>query len=536
MSHDLLIRGGVLIDGTGRPGARGDLAIADGRIAALGANVPTAAHRVIDADGLAVAPGFIDIKTHSDFTLPINPKAESKVRQGVTTEIIGHCGFSVAPVLPGKVALLRDYLSPSAPWLPFRETTFADYVATFPPTAVNAGMLVGHNTLRLMVMGMDARPPTAAELGEMIALAEEALAAGALGLSSGLFTAPGSYAGPAEMTALCRVVKHHNGGYFTHLRDESSKVIEAVEEAIAIARDCGVHVEIVHFKCSGSDNWGKTARVLERLAQARAEGLDIDCDAYPYTAGSNPLKNLLPQWVQAGSVDAMLERLATSETRARIRADVDRDGLNNWGRIPSWDAVQISVSPHLPHHAGRTIAALAAERGQDPIDTLADYLIEDRGATRVLVASIAEDDVRALVRSPDALVGSDGNCVATYGTVAQGLPHPRFYGTFPRVIGHYAGELGLLPLETAIHKMTGATARALRLADRGVLRPGARADIAMFDPADFKDRATYADPHQYPSGARTTVIVNGVVVVENATHTGALPGKVLRRMADGSVA
>jgi len=536
MSHDLLIRGGLLIDGTGRPGVRGDLAIADGRIAALGDNVPTEAHRVIDADGLAVAPGFIDIKTHSDFTLPINPKAESKVRQGVTTEIIGHCGFSVAPVLPGKVALLRDYLSPSAPWLPFRETTFADYVATFPPTAVNAGMLVGHNTLRLMVMGMAARPPRATELGEMIALAEEALAAGALGLSSGLFTAPGSYAEPAELTALCRVVKRHNGGYFTHLRDESSKVIEAVEEAIAIARDCGIHVEIVHFKCSGTDNWGKVARVLDRLAQARAEGLDIDCDAYPYTAGSNPLKNLLPQWVQAGGVDAMLARLATPETRARIRADIDRDGLNNWGRIPSWDAVAISVSPHLPQFAGRTIAALATERGQDSIDALADYLIEDRGATRVLVASIAEDDVRALVRSPDALIGSDGNCVATYGTVAQGLPHPRFYGTFPRVIGHYAGELGLLRLETAIHKMTGATARALRLADRGVLRPGARADITMFDPADFKDRATYAEPHQYPSGTRTTVVVNGVVVVENAAHTGALPGKVLRRAADGSVA
>ena len=316
MSYDLLIRGGLLIDGTGRPGVRGDLAIADGRIAAFGADVPTDARRVIDADGLAVTPGFIDIKTHSDFTLPINPKAESKVRQGVTTEIVGHCGFSVAPVLPGKVELLRDYLSPSAPWLPFRETTFADYLATFPPTAVNAGMLVGHNTLRLMAMGMDARPPSADELAQMIALAEEALRAGALGLSSGLFTAPGSYAQPAEMTALCRVVKRHNAGYFTHLRDEANKVIEAVEEAIAIGRDCGIHVEIVHFKCSGADNWGKAAGVLDRLAQARAAGIDIDCDAYPYTAGSNPLKNLLPQWVQSGGLEAMLARLALSESEA----------------------------------------------------------------------------------------------------------------------------------------------------------------------------------------------------------------------------
>jgi N-acyl-D-amino-acid deacylase len=536
MACDILIRNGLLIDGTGSPGVTGDLAVADGRIAAIGPRLAETATRTIDASGLAVAPGFIDIKTHSDFTLPINPKAESKVRQGVTTEIIGHCGFSVAPVLPGKVELLRDYLSPSAPWLPFRETTFPDYLATFPSTAVNAGMLVGHNTLRLMVMGMEARPPTTAELNRMITLLEEGLDAGALGMSSGLFTAPGSYAQADEMIALCRVAKRHNGSYFTHIRDESNQVIEAVEEAIAVARQCQMHVEIVHFKCSGLDNWGKAERVLAMLAEARTQGVDIDCDAYPYTAGSNPLKNLLPQWVQAGGVAAMLERLAQAETRTRIRDDIARDGLNNWGRLPSWDGVQISVSPHLPQFAGRTIAQLAAERCQDPIDTLCDYLVEDRGATRVLITSISEDDVREVVRSPDALVGSDGNCVATYGTVSQGLPHPRFYGTFPRIIGRYVGEVGLLPLEIAVHKMTGATARALRLADRGLLKEGYCADVAIFDPADFKDRATYADPHQYPSGKRTTVLVNGTVVVDAATHTGALPGKVLRRAGDGSVA
>jgi N-acyl-D-amino-acid deacylase len=538
--HDILIRGGILYDGSGAPGAAGDLAIAGGRIAAVGPQLAgAAAAKTIDAEGLAVAPGFIDIKTHSDFTLPINPKAESKVRQGVTTEIIGHCGFSVAPCLPGKVELLRDYLSPSAPWLPFRETSFPAYLDGFPAAAVNAGMLVGHNTLRLMVMGMENRAPSAGEMAAMVALLEEGLAAGALGLSSGLFTPPGAYAQPDEMIAFGHVLKRHNAAYFTHLRDESSRVLEAVEEAIAVAEKCRVHVQIVHFKCSGLDNWGKAKTALAMIADARARGLDVDCDAYPYAAGSNPLKNLLPQWVQAGGVPAMLERLRQPDARQKIRADIERDGLNNWGRIPDWDCVRISISPNLPQHAGRTIAELAAARGQDqskdPVDTLCDYLADDKGATRVLVTSISEDDIERIMASPTALVGSDGNCVAPYGTVGKGMPHPRFYGTFPRVLTHYVRERRALPLELAIHKMTGATARALKLADRGLLRAGYRADVAIFDPADFRDRATYADPHQFPTGARTCVIVNGTPVVENAVHTGALPGRVLRRDADGAV-
>jgi N-acyl-D-amino-acid deacylase len=535
MTWDILIRGGILIDGSGRPGEIGDLAVRDGRIAALGRSVSAGAAKVIDAEGLAVTPGFIDIKTHSDFTLPINPRAESKVRQGVTTEIIGHCGFSVAPVLPGKMQLLADYLSGGAPWLPFREMRFPEYLDTFPAVAVNTGMLVGHNTLRLMVMGLEDRAPRPAELETMIALLEEGLAAGALGLSSGLFTPPGSFAEPTEMLAFGAILQRHNAAYFTHVRDESNKIIESIEEAIDFARSCGVHVEIVHLKCSGTDNWGKAKQVLAMIEAARAEGCDIDCDAYPYTAGANPLKNLLPPWVQVGGLEAMMARLALPETRARIRTEIEQQGLNNWGRIPSWEAVQISVSPHLPQHAGETIAALAAGRSCEPIDLVCDYLIEDNGATRVLITSIAEDDIGEIVRSPSALVGSDGNCVADYGVVAQGMPHPRFYGTFPRIIGRYVDERHLLPLERAVHKMTGATARALRLRDRGLLEEGWRADIAIFDPADFKDRATYADPHQYPSGARTTVLVNGIVVVENARHIGATPGMVLRRSADGTV-
>src|SRR6516165_6725025 len=314
MTRELLIRGGTVIDGSGRPGDTSDIAVRDGRIAEIGRSLAAGTAKMIDAEGLVVTPGFIDIKTHSDFTLPINPKAESKLRQGVTTEIIGHCGFSVAPVLPGKAQLLADYLSGGAPWLPFREMHFPEYLDTFPAVAVNAGMLVGHNTLRLMVMGLEDRAPRPAEFREMTALLEEGLAAGALGLSSGLFTPPGSFAEPSEMLAFGAVLKRHNASYFTHIRDESNKVLDSVEEAIAFARTCGVHVEIVHLKCSGVDNWGKAAQILEMIEAARSEGCDIDCDAYPYAAGANPLKNLLPPWVQVGGLDALLvnkPRIAT---------------------------------------------------------------------------------------------------------------------------------------------------------------------------------------------------------------------------------
>ena len=279
-AYDLVIANGKVVDGTGNPWFRGDIGVRGDRIVAIrpaGGLANVAATRRVDATGLVVAPGFIDIQAHSwEALLWQDGRVVSKVTQGVTTEIIGHCGFSVAPALPGKVALLKDYLSPSAPWLPFRELTFPDYLDTFPATSVNAGMLVGHNTLRLMVMGMDKRAPAPDELKAMIALLESGLEAGALGMSSGLFTSPGSYAQPEEMIAFGHVLKKYNAAYFTHLRDESNKVIEAVEEALQIAEQCGVHVEIVHFKCSGMDNWGKARQALDMIAKAKARGLDPD--------------------------------------------------------------------------------------------------------------------------------------------------------------------------------------------------------------------------------------------------------------------
>jgi N-acyl-D-amino-acid deacylase len=529
---DLLVRGGALLDGSGADAVPGDLAIRDGRIVAITPRHAGTARREIDARGSIVAPGFIDIKTHSDFTLPYAPGAQSKIRQGVTTEVIGHCGFSLAPVLPGRAPVLREYLAGFGPWIETRETSFAEYMDGFPPTAVNTIMQVGHNTLRLMTTGMEERAPTDDELATMARLLDEGLAAGALGLSSGLFTAPGSFASPDEIHALLRVVRRHGGMYATHLRSEAADVFAAVDEAIAAAEASGVHVHMVHLKLSGLENRQRARALLDKIEAAQRRGVGVDGDAYPYTCAANPLRNLLPLWVQEGGTPAMLERLRDPAARRRVAREIDERGLTSFGRIASWDAVNVSTSRTRSRDAGRSILELAREAGVGPIDLVCDLLTADDGATYVVVCSIDEADVQTLLRSPAVLVGSDGRAIAPDSVAGQGRPHPRLYGTFPRVLGHYVRDLGLLSLPEAVRKMTGGPAGVLRLTDRGLLREGYRADVTVFDPATVIDRATYADPHQYPAGI-STVLVNGVVVVDAGQHTGARPGKVLRRGAAG---
>jgi N-acyl-D-aspartate/D-glutamate deacylase len=530
---DLLIRGGHVVDGTGGPGRDADVAVREGRIVAIEPRSSRPARRVIDARGQVVAPGFIDIHTHSDFTLPLNPRAESKIRQGVTTEVVGNCGFSVAPALPGRAEMLREYLASSAPWLPFRETTFGEYVASFPPTAVNVILQVGHHTLRLMTAGMENRPLTDAERAAMERLLEEALAAGAWGLSSGLFTAPGGYADAEEIHGLARVLARHRAAYASHIRDEANHVFEAVREAIAVAEATGVHVQIAHLKLSGTDNWGGAARLLAEIETARRRGLPVDVDAYPYDTATNPLRNLLPRWVMDGGIPAMLERLGRRDVRTRLRDDIGREGLTNFGRIPSWDVVRVAVSPHMPEHAGRTFGDVARGRGVDPFDAVCDFVVADRGETRILITSMAEPDVREITRAPWVLAGSDANALATSGVTGQGKPHPRSYGTHARLVGPCVRDWKLFTLEAAVHKTTGGAAHALGLADRGLLREGFRADVTVFDPGRIADESTYPEPHRYATGV-STVIVSGEVVIDGGDHTGALPGRVLRRGVDGT--
>ena len=529
---DLLIRDGDVIDGTGAPARRADVAVRGGRIATIEPAYPGTARRVIDARGHVVAPGFIDVKTHSDFNLPLYPQAESRVHQGITTELIGSCGFTAAPIPSGRLAVVSEYLSGMAPAFSFRETAFEEYIEAFPATSVNVAIQVGHNTLRVAVMGLDKRAPTAEEQAKMEGLAEEALDAGAIGVSTGPFTAPGAFAEAEELQAFARLAGRRGARYATHLRDEADGIFDAMREAIAAAQRTGARTRIVHVKVSGMDNWGGATRMLNELADARARGVPIECDHYPYTTALIPLRNLLPVWVHEGGTSRALERLRDKKVRDDVRAQIAERGLNSFGRVSSWDAVRVTMSPAVPEDIGMTIANLAARRDCDPVDVFCDILVSDRFASRGLVTSMHEDDIKSFVSCPWVLVGSDGRAFGPGGPLARELPHPRLYGTFPRILGHYCRDLGLLSLPAAIHKMTGATAEAIGLLDRGVLRPGAAADITVFDLARIVDRATFEEPRRYPDGI-LHVIVNGVAVIDGGVHTGALPGRVLRRTASG---
>ena len=524
---DILIKGGTVIDGTGELGRRADVAICNGKISAIEENRNDSARVIVDAHHLVVAPGFIDIHTHSDFTLPLNPKAEAKIRQGVTTEVLGNCGFSVAPILPDKVDVLREYLSGSAPWLTYEPKSFSDYMDSWPAISVNTIMQVGHNTLRLMAMGLEDRVPRDDELRHMQEMLTEGVNAGAVGLSSGLFTAPGSYSEPSELHSLGLILKALGGRYSSHVRDESHHVHEAIAEAIDMGEHSGIHVQLAHMKLSGIDNWGGAEKLLSTIEAARRRGVDVHCDQYPYDWGTNPLRFLLPTWLQSGGMDEMLVKLKDPYTRSRVRQNFAEVGFNNFGRIRSWSDIRIAISPNGAAEPGQTIESIAKSQKVDPLDAIFDIIIADRGATRILIRCMSEDDVRRILSDPLVTVGSDGPCVAPYGVTGQGKPHPRLYGTFPRLIGRYSRDLGLLTLSQAIHKMTGLAATALGLTNRGVVREGYAADLVVFDHNQIIDRATFDEPHTFPSGIKT-VIVNGIIVISEGHHTEALPGKLLR--------
>ena len=483
---------------------------------------------MIDATGLHLAPGFIDPHTHSDLTLLVNPQAESKIRQGVTTEVIGNCGGSPAPLLGAALEEARaeaKSLGLDVTWV-----SMAEYLERLrkPGIAVNVVPLVGHNTVRGAVLGFDDVQPTPGQQAEMERLVAQAMEQGARGLSTGLFYPPGFYARTEEVIGLARVAARRGGIYATHVRSETKRLFEAVTETIEIGKQAEIRMQISHVKLEGYRNWEGADRLLAMLEDARSLGVRVGCDQYPYTAGVSWLAYILPYWTQAGGARAVGERLSDPEVRARLRKDweenraewEDRGGMRDWTDILITDCVP------RPDVQGKNIAEIAVDEGKDPLETALDLIVVSEGQVECVCFGQLEDNVRILMRHPLVVVGSDGDALAPYGVLARSKPHPRYYGTFPRVLGRYVREEKVLSLEEAVKKMTSITAERFGLSDRGVVREGAWADLVLFDAQTVADRATYTDPHQYPEGI-PTVVVNGVVVIDQCAHTGALPGQVL---------
>jgi N-acyl-D-amino-acid deacylase len=523
------IEGATVVDGTGATGARADVGIEDERIVAVGDLSREQAGSRLNASGSVLAPGFIDMHSHSDWRLTGNRRAESKIRQGVTTEVVGNCGFSPAPVSSAFVEELRSFALHIPKGLDFTWPTFRDYLAALDTDglALNVVQLVGHGTLRVATMGFARRAPDAGELTRMQRLLADAMEDGAWGLSTGLIYAPGAFSATSEIVDLARVAARHRGFYASHIRGEGATLIDAVTEAITVGREAQLPVQVSHVKAAGRPNWGKIVAELELIDAANAEGLDVMADVYPYTASSTSLTALLPGWVLEGGVPAMLERLRDPATRARVRQEVEAPpGGQPFAERVGWDQVMVAWAPHRPDAQGRRIGEIAAERKLDPVEAAFELLLEETGRVAIILFQIDERDVRRALVHPRVMIGSDGSSLAPYGEMAGGKPHPRSYGTFPRVLGEYVREQRLLPLAQAIHKMTGLPARRLGLRDRGVIRVGARADLVLFDPRRVADQATYEDPHRYPVGI-DHVLVNGRFVIKDGQHTGSLPGRVL---------
>ena len=522
----LLLRGGTVIDGTGAPGVRADVAVRDGRIAAVAPGLDPGDARVIDATGKAVCPGFIDIHSHSDESVLVNSALESALHQGVTLVVAGNCGGSSAPVL-GLAA--EDLAREIARYdLERTWTSFGEYAAAVERngSTINVCSLVGHGTLRQGVMGGDARPPSPGELAAMKAILAAALADGSVGLSTGLIYPPSAYGTTEEIAALFEVVRDHQGLYASHIRNEGDRLVEAVEENLEIGRRSGVRVQLSHHKASGQRNWGKVRESTALIEQAREAGVDVIADQYPYTASSTGLAVTIPNWVHEGGSQALCERLRDPAVRVRIRDEYVETGR-------AWDRIVIARARHRPDWSGRTVAALAAEAGADPLEWTCDALVQHDGAIDIVHHSMSEDDVRFVMAKEWVAIGSDSRANAPYGPLSFGKPHPRSYGTFPRVLGRYARDERVLTLEDAVRKMTGLTASRLRLRERGLVREGWWADLVVFDPATVLDLATFDDPHRYPAGIEH-VIVNGVPALEGGETASARPGRFLRLGRDAA--
>lgn len=525
---DIVLRGGTVLDGTGAPGVRADIGITGERIVAVGDLAQTThAARVLDVSGCFVAPGFVDIHTHSDISVLYTPGMDSSLAQGVTCEIVGNCGFSLG--LAQNDSLFSEERRRLERGGNVR-LDWNDFVGFFGriadnSVAINVASLAGHGTLRKRAMGVAERAPDAAELAHMQRDLETALAQGAIGLSSGLEYVPGMYADKNELAALARIVKGANGFYATHLRDEGDTLEEAVEEALAVAEASGVALQLSHHKAEKPRNWNKVARTLARVNAARAGGLDVQLDQYPYAAYQTGLATIaLPPWAVASTPAALAERLREPGARARARAALTDSGID-------WAAVEIASYAPEPAFVGRTVAELAREaESQDPRDWLLDFFARGEAFASAVHHALSETDVERVLSDLHVHVGSDAVAASPAGPLAAAGEkiHPRTYGTFARVLARYVRERGLLTWQEAVRRMTGLPAARLGWPDRGRLAPGCVADVCVFDPATISDTATFADPHRLAVGVKY-VLVNGTLAWADGVATGARAGRVLRR-------
>ena len=528
---DLVIAGGRVVDGTGAPWFRADVGVAGDRIAAVGDLSKAAARRRMDAGDHVVAPGFIDMLGQSEMTLLADNSAESKIRQGITSEVTGE-GGSAAPVSEATLKDARPWLDKygiKVDWTDFRG--YFDRLRAARP-AINVASFVGAAQVRQVVLGSEDVPPTPEQLRRMEELVDAAMQQGAIGVSTSLIYPPGSYARTPELIALARVAARHHGLYASHIRDEGRGEMEALDEAIAIGREARIPVEVWHLKVAGRAVWGKMKDVVARLERARAEGLDITADMYPYVASGNGLEATVPQWAQAGGVDAMIKRFHDPAQRARILQEI-RDGHggegDGWKGRPPEDILIVSVlDPSLQKWTGKRLSQVAAEMGKSPEEALIDLVEADRANVFVARFSMSEDDVQYALRRPWVSLCLDAGAFSLSGPFGATKHHPRALGAMPRVLGHYARDLKLFPLEEAVRKMTSLPARRLGLFDRGLLRPGMAADVVVFDPERIRDVATFEQPNVYAEGVEY-VLVDGRVVLDAGRMTAERPGRPLTR-------
>ena len=529
-SYDLVVSQGLVIDGSGSPGFRADIAVNGDTIVKVGEISPAekaAARLLVDAGNLVVSPGFIDIHTHSDWSLLADGSALSKIHQGVTTEILGE-SLSVGP--------MKGLADRSAPYgIDVDWSTMGGYFDRLEESgvAVNVGSFVGATQVRLCVLGEASREPTPAEMGEMEALVEEAMREGAFGLSCALLVPPNTYITTEQLVKLCQVVKPFDGLFSIHIRSEGIGIEDSILEAIEINERAEVPVDVLHMKIADKRLWGKMPEVCSLIEDARARGLEVTANQYPYIAGQNNLVALVPPWAMEGGTARMMERLAEPGSRKRMEKDLN-EGIPGWFNhylaMGEWDNCQVAsvMNEENKRFEGKTVAQIAEMTGKRPADAVWDLLLEEDGSVPAVYFLMSEEDVKYLMAKPWVSVGSDGSAVRPDGPLGEGKPHPRWYGTFPRILGKYVREDKVLTLEDAVRKMTSFNARKLGITDRGTIANGMKADMAVFDPDLVLDRATFENPHQFPVGI-DYVVVNGVVTLEKGEYTGARSGRILRK-------